>query len=189
MQNPITYDTSPGTRIEGAISDMLTLAKEHNTKVTTIFNDNPITVSPDDKLPDVLENWNAECNRRRLEYEQSLEYIASKLKHAQELQQQKDRVAELLNNPPDFTDLNDVITWLEELMRCDYINIKYHGIVELFNSKGFYPNVNTGSDFKENDKENWARYLIGQALDGIQSMGAIPPIYEDFAQTWRNKFL
>ena len=54
----------------------------------------------------------------------------------------------------------------------------------LFGEHGYEPGVNTGDDFAVDDRENVGRYIIGQALDGIRSVGSPHPIIHKFATDW-----
>lgn len=53
---------------------------------------------------------------------------------------------------------------------------------------GFKSNDCTGKQFNGEDPANFARYIIGQAMDGLQSMGAIHQMVHIFTGQWMTKF-
>ena len=185
----ITYEPEPGEHIQGAISSALDMAKLNDSPVNMTFNDTSIVINPTDTVDIVKTQWDIECQRRHDEHLKSEEYALRQEEYLKDMRESEAKVKNLMLSPPDFADLNSVITWLEQLADLDNISVKYEGIIELFRENEFYPNVNCKENFNKDDKENVARWLIGQALDGIQTFGAIHPIYTKFADEWRVKFL
>lgn len=61
-------------------------------------------------------------------------------------------------------------------------------ILTTFKAHGMVPSMNTGSDFNKEDKDNFALYIIGQCLSGIEFVGAPHPIVTQFISSWRDKF-
>jgi len=92
----------------------------------------------------------------------------------------------------DFVNLALVLDWLCEVQPLtDTIgnDDMCSEIVDIFNKHEFKANVNVGSYYDGNDKYNVALYIIGQALDCLQSIGAIHPVVIGFTKQWKNKFL
>jgi len=178
----LIYESKVGSHIENGIKSMKQMAIEHNNHIKTDFNDIEIIVNPDSDINKVIEAFHAEQNRLAKEYTNSPEGQARIKEREDEHMRQIIRVEELWDNQPDFSDLNSVITWLEELEKCSMMNLRKDRIVELFESKGYFACVNCGEDFKEDDKENWARWLIGQALECIQDVGAFHKIWRGMVE-------
>lgn len=91
----------------------------------------------------------------------------------------------------DFACLADVINWLGKIQGPSEIigvRVPNKEIVATFRNHGFEPNVNYGRNFNEEDEDNHARWLIGQALVNLEDRGAIHKVFDRFADEWRKKF-
>lgn len=60
-------------------------------------------------------------------------------------------------------------------------------VVRRFKAKGYLPGVNCGPEFRM-EKENFARYIVGQGLQWLQKYGFIHPVYHRFAEDWGRYF-
>lgn len=91
-------------------------------------------------------------------------------------------------------DLRDVAKALDWMVRAE--DPLGHGhtkadralIVSTFEASGYRAGENVGPAFREDDRDNVARYIIGQAMDGIARMGAPHQIIHLFAERWRARF-
>lgn len=84
-----------------------------------------------------------------------------------------------------------VLDWLCAIQdSTDHVSVAVDkaAIIGAFESAGFKPNVNCGPAFREDDRDNVFRYLVGQALDGLQSV-AIHEIIHKFSDDWKAKFV
>jgi hypothetical protein len=61
-------------------------------------------------------------------------------------------------------------------------------ILSTYEAAGYSANDNIGPAFVESDRENFARYIIGQAMDGIACVGAPHPVVHGFVERWRERF-
>lgn len=93
----------------------------------------------------------------------------------------------------DFKNDEALINWLCEYQEpSDYIGIvKFpEDVVSVFARFGYFPNVNCYENFNGKDRDNFARWLIGQALACLESdIKAIHPIIHKFAEEWKLKFI
>lgn len=92
----------------------------------------------------------------------------------------------------DMTDDVAVLEWLDRFQDpSDYIGIKADkaAVIRAFTDAGYVANANTGDDFREEDRDNHARYLVGQALSCLQSVGAIHQVFGTFHARWKARFL
>lgn len=90
----------------------------------------------------------------------------------------------------DFSDYKLVLEWLLDFQKVtEHIGgyFKYR-VISIFESHGFYINVNAGKDFDWEDFENFTKYLIGQVLDSIQKWSNDQIIHK-FVDDWRKKFV
>jgi len=105
------------------------------------------------------------------------------------------KIDELMLRLPtlDFTNLAAIIDWLCELEESTRYGNKYpwQYILAVFQEHGFTPNMNTGTDFEENDKINHAGCIIGFALNCLlyEGIHAVHQTIHDHAKKWRQKFL
>ncbi|MDD2299475.1 MAG: hypothetical protein PHN69_04465 [Candidatus Pacebacteria bacterium] len=182
------YKTSIGQKITHVIADMHAVAIANDCTVRTMFNDYELIVTPKDDPTELLHKFTVEMAVREVEYRKSPEYR----KHQEELNQrksiQKNKLNQLCAHYPDFNNIDAVVEWLEKLSECDLISLKDSGIVSMFEVHGYFPGVNTYENFNANDKDNFGRWLIGQALGCIEDFGGIHPIFNDHAKQWRERF-
>lgn len=92
--------------------------------------------------------------------------------------------AELMNTKPDFSNVESVVSWIEEIASCKNNGLKETGILELFAEHGFTANMNCDDEYESENRENVGGWLIGQALDGIQLTGHISLDVLEFMGEW-----
>lgn len=195
----IVYEPPIGIHISSAAIEMVQLANKHQTKVTAVFNGIELSTDPDfDVLraaQEIVEDYKLKNKLRIEEYDNSPEGKAKIIElEIQKQQNQKTvnaAVAEL--ETLDFSDIAAVVDWFDKVTDpMDFRGVKVPSakIVQIFENHGYLPGVNTGENFNGEDKENFARYIIGQALLGLKSpIGRIHPVFIRFAREWREKFI
>jgi hypothetical protein len=185
----LRYEVLVGTRLDRAVAEMLEMAS-CGEAIQTEFNDIPITVRPGEAAADVVARWEAELERRADEYRRSPEGIAAAERRQRDVAERQWRVNGLvaeLRTTLDFSDSAALIRWLDRLTEAaDHVDVKVPRIEILaaFVNHGYLANVNTGDAYDPADRENTARYLIGQGMDGIGRMGVPHPIFRKFAADW-----
>ncbi len=195
----IVYEPPIGIHISSAAIEMVQLANKHQTKVTAVFNGIELSTDPDfDVLraaQEIVEDYKLKNKLRIEEYDNSPEGKAKIIElEIQKQQNQKTvnaAVAEL--ETLDFSDIAAVVDWFDKVTDpMDFRGVKVPSakIVRIFKINGYLPCVNTGNNYNDEDKENFARYIIGQALLGLKSpIGRIHPVFKSFAKKWREKFI
>jgi hypothetical protein len=88
----------------------------------------------------------------------------------------------------DFKDVCALIGWLDKFEEKGFTAEVADGIIKLFEVNGYQADVNTGDDFNGEDRENFARYLIGQALNNLATIRTVSRTYSSLAEQWRKKF-
>lgn len=68
------------------------------------------------------------------------------------------------------------------------VKINSDRVIDILESAGYESGVNTGEDFDSNNKENFARYIIGQALSGLKSRGCYSQVVHRFTDDLKSKF-
>ena len=92
----------------------------------------------------------------------------------------------------DFANQEAVLDWICEFQDpSDHIGVaKNQGeVLKIFAEHGYQTSVNTGEAFNGEDRDNFARYIVGQALDGLKGdVGAIHQVVHKFTDDWKKKF-
>ena len=190
-----TYEPRAGENVSETAERMVALANETNEVVTAKFNDIEITASPGGDPQAIVSYFHEEYERRVEAYHNSPEGKRAAREREERrvaAQQKHDALIQQLPNL-NFADDVAVLDWLCEFQDpSDYTGVvnQQDVVLATFAAHGYYPNVNCGKDFNENDRDNFARWLIGQALDGLRSeVGAIHQVIHKFTDDWKKKFL
>lgn len=189
----VEFNSRSGDHIEEVISDMINESKAKNTVVYCFFNGVRTEVFCNSDKSLVLKEYHDELNRRHEEYRKTPEYAAQVQKDKEKVSSLEDIRDELMIKLQslDMTNLSDVLDWFCAMQDpSDHINVSIDKelIISTFENAGFKRNENTGKEFKEDDNENYARYIIGQCLDGLYSVGAIHYMAVVFTGKWKAKF-
>ncbi len=195
LDNLRIYEAMAGDYIPASITRMAAIAKLTNQEVTGKFNDVTITADPLTAAATLVKRWNDGMNRNHEEYRKSPEYKQRQEERAAEVLAMRTQVEgsmqllETLN----FDDLAAVIDWFDGIREAtDDVDVMglvpSHEIVQKFEKHGYQAHANCGDEFDSENKENVARYLVGQALGCMKEFGAIHQVYSHMAEEWRKKF-
>lgn len=182
-----TIEFSPGSHISDAVAALVAAAPAQGK-----FNDITIAADGTKTADEILAQWNADMEARRLAYEQSPEGVAARQQSDDErrgLQGRHDMLVQRLAHLDWKNDVS-VLDWCCEMQApSDRVGVivKRQTIIAAFAANGFTPGMNTGKEYKDGDRNNMFRYLVGQALDGLQGP-AIHPIIHKFAAEWKTRF-
>lgn len=112
-------------------------------------------------------------------------HLAEEKARIEQLQAEVDSAMEKLDQL-DFGDLAAVIAWLElihyDVGYASEVHVPSDKILSVLRSHGFEAGVNCNEQFDGQDEDNFARYVIGQAM----SQGG--PINRKHASEWRERF-
>lgn len=190
-----TYEPLIGEDISETARIMVTMANTANSAFKANFNDCVLIVNPGDKAKDIVKFYNEESNRRTAAYRKSPEAKCAELeseKRKEEAQRKHDALMRQLPNL-DFTNDVTVLNWLCEFQDpSDHSGVVKHQneVLTIFAKHGYQPSVNLGEAFNGEDRDNVARYIIGQALANLQGdVGAIHKIVHVFTASWKKKFV
>ncbi|MDB4984112.1 MAG: hypothetical protein JWM20_291 [Patescibacteria group bacterium] len=162
-------------------------------QITANFNDVTVTVDGSSTVESILSFYELETKRRSEEYKNSPAGKADAKKNFDERNSLTKKAESLLEKLPalNFNDNVAVLNWLCELQpAADRVGVEIPGkeIVKTFNEKGFATGANTGKDFNGEDEDNFARYIIGQALDMLEKYNTIHHMCTKFTDDWKKKF-
>lgn len=192
---PQRLEAMPGQHVQQFAQQLIDRAKANGVDVEGDFNGIALRASSAESVTaeDLVNFYSQESERRSEEYRKSPEGIkaaeeAEGRKNA--LQEKADQLVTQLDSL-DFSNLEAVIDWIVNFQDAsDHIGVSFDrkAVIDTFRSHGFDVGVNTGEDFNGEDAENTAKWLVGQALDGINSVGAIHQVVHKFAGDWKKKF-
>jgi len=200
-----TIEFGPGCHVSEAAQLMMTeLLSEKNHEeggkvgdftVKGAFNGTTLVARKGSTTESILADFTAQMAANAEVYRKSPEGKAAAREQAERLVQMQLKHDVLMKKLPslDFSSHIAVIDWLCEFQDpSDHIGVvkQQDVIVAIFATRGYHPSVNTGDAFDGSDQDNFARYIVGQALDMLQgSVGAIHQIIHKFADDWKEKFL
>ena len=189
----ITHEPMAGARIDREITRIIAMAKETGEDVTMMFNGVPLVAQPTSDAAELSDAYNATMQKKHEDYINSPKGKRDTEKARLRKVKAQATIDAALNALPalDFTDVGALLNWLSYIQDAtDCMGIDKHGdeIVAVFHKHGYLSNVNIGKDFNGEDADNFACYLIGQALDGLRSVGAIHHVFQTMFEQWKTKF-
>lgn len=158
------------------------------------FNGVIFHVTNDTTEEELLVFFDTERDRLRAEYQASEAYKAHQKEEQSVLQMLNQEASALVEQlrTLDLTDYKEALKWVKTYQPYSDrsgVHVPKEEILELFTENGYEINANTYEQFQINDSENHARWIIGQALDGIEKLGAMHPMVVTFTERWEEKFL
>lgn len=189
-----TYKPMAGENVSTVAERMVALAKKTKGEVRTEFNDIELVATEDSVAENIVEDFNVKIAEAAKKYSESPEGQRAAIEREerkQEAQRKADALMEQLLSL-DFNNQEAVLNWICEFQDPnDHIGVAKDNekVLKIFAEHGYQPDVNTGKAFNGEDRDNFARYIVGQALDGLRSdVGAIHPIVHKFTDSWKEKF-
>ena len=186
----ITLEANPGEHISDYASRCYNIAKRYATIVEGQFNGATFDTKGCSSARDVLKRLELELNKNQETYQKSDRYKDIQAATKQKTKQQQVIATKLVGelDALNWSSFSDILDWLCNIQQAaDYVGVSIdtEKIVQTFKKNGFFTNVNTDDDFDGNDEENVARYIIGQALDGFETVGAPHPVLLSFVEKWK----
>lgn len=176
-------EVSPGEHLNDAAARLVEAAP-----ATCEFNGITLTAVEGASAEGVVAFYNAESERRAKTYRESpegREAERQKQTRVENLQAEADRLMARLS-VLDFSNVAALLDWLSEIEDPrDHIGVKVDVplIISTFVARGYQPNANCHEDFNESDPDNFARWIIGQAIQEPYYPGV-----RRFAEEWRERF-
>jgi heme-degrading monooxygenase HmoA len=187
-----TIEFMAGTRVDEAAAELVHVAGKYG-EAQGAFNEIMLTAKADTEPAAIVAFYNRESEAQAKAWRESPEGRAAETRQADAIAASQATHDRLVGELPalDFTNAAAVLDWLCAIQEAtDHVGVTVNktAILEAFTAHGFQPNVNCGADFKPDDRDNVFRWLVGQALDGLQSV-AIHGVIHKFAADWKSKFL
>ena len=180
-------EARPGEHVRSAAERMVRKLRTH-TPVVCDFNDVRLTAVLGMSVDDILTSYQVQCDERVRAYEASPEGKAQKAEDERQRSALQAQADALMASLPylDFSDVGKVLDWfcaIEEPRDRIGVTVPLEPIVKMLAENGYYAGVNCGPDFDETSRDNFARWIIGQALSD-----PCPPLVRHFAEQWRKRF-
>lgn len=157
-----------------------------------MFNEIELRAEGGETPEAVVARFTNQCEERAARYRVSPEGIAAaqarsnaKLGAQQVYDKQMAKLPAL-----DFTNDLAVLDWLcaiQDATDTSGVRMDKNAILIAFATNGFRPNANCGDAFDGADRDNFHRWIVGQALDTLSAV-SIHPMIHKFAADWREKF-
>lgn len=189
----LNFYVMPGDTIEYVVGRMIDIARIDNQSVTTSFNDIEVTVDASSNAIDIVNKFMDDINERHKAWLNSVDGIRALCAAEERRRNLQHRCDVLLAklDTLDFSDDASILSWLCELADCDHFDVdsKSREVLAKFKHEGYHADVNCGEHFNGEDRENFMRYIVGQALSGIAAVGSPHGVIHKFVEEWRQKFL
>ncbi len=189
-----TYEPMAGENISETAERMVALAKETKGEVRAKFNDIELVATEDSAAENIVKDFKVKIAEAAEKYRKSPEgqrAARESEERKQEAQRKADALVEQLPSL-DFSNQEAVLNWICEFQDpSDHIGVEKDNekVLKIFAEHGYQPGVNTGKEFNGEDRDNFARYIVGQALNGLRGdVGAIHHIVHKFTDDWKEKF-
>lgn len=188
----IELQAYPGQHVKDFAGDLVRAAAEHGAAKGT-HNNVEIVADGASTVDVLLAQWQQKMDDAATAYRNSPEGKAAAERREAEILKAQETHDRLVRDLATLDFKNDVavLDWLCAIQdSTDHTSVVVDKatILAAFDAAGLKPSVNTGSNFKADDRDNVFRYIVGQALDCLKSV-AIHGIVHKFVADWKAKFL
>jgi hypothetical protein len=181
-------DISAGVDIRDAAVQLVKVASTGG-RASCEFNGITLTAEEGATADEIVDFYMEESARRAKAYRNSPEGQKAERQRQiriENLQRKADGLMAQLSTL-DFESPRILLEWLSEIEDArDHIGVKVDTqlLISTFVAHGYLPNANTDDKFNEADPDNYARWIIGQAIK-------VPyfPLVGSFRQKWQEKFV
>lgn len=187
----INVNFHPGMHISDAAKMLCEAADEYG-EAAGAFNEIALTATRGNAASAIVADYQAKSAAATKAYQESAAGIAAEERRQQTRRDMQDKHDALMARLPALDWSNDVavLDWCCEMQDpSDYIGVivKKDTILAEFAKHGFTPNMRTGDDYIHDSRLVSHAYLIGQAMEGIESI-AIHSIIHKLAAEWKERF-
>jgi hypothetical protein len=156
------------------------------------FNEIQLIYTGKETAEGILKAFHDQADQNIREYESSPEYKKQEIDRKNKIKRMQEKIDNLMSyHLPDWKDYDKVLDFILE-----YFELSEHSgvvnydemIIRYLETNGYESGCNTGKDYKAGDKENTARYIIGQFMDSIKTHGMCPPVITSFYEKYKKDF-
>jgi len=178
-----------GDTISGTAADAVALRKQTGSAVVFKFNNALMIVGKGDTAKSVCDAYEAHCEAASKAYwtpERIAEKNAKEARDNASLAKHMGTLSSI-----DFKDPVAPLKWLcklEEVGGMTYSTFDRKAVLDAFSKAGYTAGMNVGDKFNSKDQENYKGYIIGQALDGIATVGCPHQVLHTFTERYQKEF-
>lgn len=179
-----------GMRIEKCIEELIKQSRDRYTDLYVEFNGIKITATPFCTVEELLYHYNKTVDKKRKEYLNSEAYKKSQAKEKETVQRMQNHIDKSVKKLERMNNHTEIVAFVGKVQAfTDRVGVDSSLILETLRNKGYKSGVNTNEDFNEKDSDNYARYIVGQAMSNLETVGAIHPMVSVFANSWNRLFV
>ena len=171
-----TMEFLAGERIEVACTRLATAANVGDTVYSASFNGIDLLAAPGISAESLVQYYHEESDRQHQAYLASPQGKADAIAAQIRRDSMQRDVDALMLKLPTVHGHADVLEWLAAFaIVADHtgVNKDYATVLDRLRMLAYEANANTGNAYAGNDRDNVARYIVGQAMDYMQK--GLPP--------------
>lgn len=180
-----------GEFLDTVCENMVKEAKRVNDFVFCDFNGIQVIATPTSNSYDLMKEYKRKMERLNEAYQNSPEGLAAKKRSEDEVARMQEELNQLVPRLFNAGSIEETLAILKEIQPLtDRVGVKkpIGEIVKVFKDQGYVAGMNTNENFKIDDKENFAGYIIGQCLSMLENVGAIHSCVIRFINEWEARF-
>lgn len=191
---PVTIEPQLGRNVSEVAKEMVAAVKAGAKSAHAVFNEVSLVAVRGTTVSDIEAQLHAGYAAASEAYRKSPEGIAAKAKEQSDRRNMQATADALMVEFKTLDMASDVavLDWLDRFQDpSDNTTIRTDTkrVIEGLKAAGYVSNANCGPAFNESDRDNYARYLVGQALSCLESVGAIHQVFGTMHERWKAKFL
>jgi hypothetical protein len=187
---PKQINIRPSCHLHDAVTGMVHHVAIMGESVQCEFNGVTLIADGNSTVNSIMRHYNDEREKQSQEYYKSDEYKRV-LRETEILQHKCRKLLDVFFYDLDFSDLEQVLNWLIEFQEClERVGVTFNSelVVHFFERKGFVESANIGINFNLRDKENFARYIIGQSMAFLRQRGCLHQVLLRFIREWKEMY-
>ena len=184
------YEAGVGQHFASFAKELKEISEKKNEAVVGVFNDVEIEVTKEKTIEEITSEYHegmAENTKKWEQSEKGKEYKKKLEERKKKAQKELDQLMEEFKtvNRHDYKELLKWIAKVQDYTDNSTLERPIKEIVDALKEANYKANENIGENFIKGDRENEARYIIGQALSGLEGVvGAMHPMVATFAEKW-----
>lgn len=192
-ESHLSIEAKPGENLDDYAIRLILAASERNGVVQGEFSGVPFEVTSEMTIKSVRDSY-AEGGKKQDEVFRASPEAKKRAEEQRQRAEEAKRSIEALLKQLDtleFSDLESVIDWIAAFQEpTNLVGIEFDrkAVLKTFKAHGFEPDANIGEAYDERSAENVAKYVVGQALAGIERGGLVPQAIHGAASRWRRTF-
>lgn len=185
-----TMAATGGEHINSFAARMVARANKTREPISGVFNEIELTAEPGGDAATIVRTFESEMDARAKAYRESPAGIAAAEKRAAEIAARQKEYDALVARLPDLdmADRPAVLRWLCRFQdAADDIGVAKHAsraVIDHFAQHGLVAGMNCDEYHDKDNPENVFGWIVGQAMDGIERVGAPMGILHHFAEQW-----